>query len=81
MQRKTKFFLRGIINSDTPKRVSRFVLPLQGVSHLEPDTCFRYVVAKQKVNKIMIKFSPRILSILVSVFLHVNLNRSNLYPH
>ena len=26
------FKLRGVINSDTPKRVSRFVTPLQGVS-------------------------------------------------
>ena len=40
------FSLRGVINSDTPKRVSRFVTPLQGVSRLEPDTCSRYVVVK-----------------------------------
>ena len=26
------FSFRGVINSDTPKRVSRFVTPLQGVS-------------------------------------------------
>ena len=32
MQRKNKVFLRGVINSDTPM-VSRFVTPLQGVSH------------------------------------------------
>ena len=32
MQRKNKVFLRGVINSDTPKGVSRFVTPLQGVS-------------------------------------------------
>ena len=32
MQRKNKVFLRGVINSDIPM-VSRFVTPLQGVSH------------------------------------------------